>query len=390
MLAQRLTLPRSLPVDAPVCVLSGYYGFNNIGDELLLSVLVEQLQARGAAPVVLSANPALTQQQHGVAAISRTNPMAVANALRQARLLISGGGGLFQDVTGLASPAYYGGVIQLAKWLGTPVAMVGQSIGPLNTPLGQRITAHAVKQCQLVALRDTPSVAWAKHYAQVAPLTMADLAWLTPAPPTALAHAEPTEVWRVGVSLRPHAELTHQRIAHLAQVLCDVTAESAQAVEFVMLPFHPPEDEPILHILSSYLQEMLAKPRPAMASVSWPTLAPTSTSNHNDGEPPLFADAHAWQRPLHALASCHMVVGMRFHAVLMAMRYGVPVFGLAYDPKVDALLDSVLLRGCPVGQIETLDSTKLRYYFSHYPLIPQQPQQDSVQVALNALAALYF
>jgi polysaccharide pyruvyl transferase CsaB len=295
---------------------------------------------------------------------------------------------LFQDVTGPASPAYYGGVIQLAKWLGTPVAMVGQSIGPLTTPLGQKLTAHAVKQCQLVALRDAPSVAWAKHYAQAAPLTMADLAWLTPAPLTANTPPQPTDVWRVGISLRPHAELTHQRIAHLAQVLCDVTAESTQAVEFVMLPFHPAEDKPILHILASYLQETLAKPRPAMASVTWPTLTPEALDD--DGEAPFLPDADTWQRPLQALASCHMVVGMRFHAVLMAMRYGVPVFGLAYDPKVDALLDSVLLRGCPIGQLETLDSTKLRYYFSHYPLIPQQTQQDSVQVALNALAALYF
>jgi polysaccharide pyruvyl transferase CsaB len=388
MLAHRSTLPTPLPANAPVCVLSGYYGFNNLGDELLLSVLVEQLQARGSTPLVLSANPALTQFQHGVAAVSRTNPLAVVTALRQASLLISGGGGLFQDVTGPVSPAYYGGIIQLAKWLGTPVAMVGQSIGPLTTTLGQRLTAHAVKQCQLVALRDSPSVAWAKHYAQAAPLTMADLAWLTPTPPVANTPHHPPDVWRVGVSLRPHAELTHQRIAHLAHVLCEITAESTQAVEFVMLPFYPAEDEPVLHILASYLQENLAKPRPAMATITWPTLIPEAVNNTDKTH--FFDDADAWQRPLHALASCHMVVGMRFHAVLMAMRYGVPVFGLAYDPKVDALLDSVLLRGCSINQLETLDSTKLRYYFSHYPLIPQQPQQDSVQVALNALAALYF
>ena len=52
-------------------LLSGYYGFGNLGDEALLSGLSGALQRRGVSVTVLSADPAATRASHGVSARHR-------------------------------------------------------------------------------------------------------------------------------------------------------------------------------------------------------------------------------------------------------------------------------------------------------------------------------
>ena len=54
------------------------------------------------------------------------NPWQVLKVLRQADLLISGGGSLFQDITGLRSLPYYISIVALAKTLGKPVILYAQ------------------------------------------------------------------------------------------------------------------------------------------------------------------------------------------------------------------------------------------------------------------------
>ena len=44
-------------------VLSGYFGFNNFGDEEILSVLVNKLQQGGNTVSVISANPETTKKK---------------------------------------------------------------------------------------------------------------------------------------------------------------------------------------------------------------------------------------------------------------------------------------------------------------------------------------
>ena len=81
-------------------VLSGYYGFDNAGDEALLSAIKSSLhQLRGVEITVLSGNPHKTAQLHGLQAVYYMNPLQLIKELGQADLLISGGGSIFQDIT---------------------------------------------------------------------------------------------------------------------------------------------------------------------------------------------------------------------------------------------------------------------------------------------------
>ncbi|MFQ9771301.1 MAG: polysaccharide pyruvyl transferase family protein [Oscillospiraceae bacterium] len=95
-------------------LISGYYGFDNIGDESILRTLVTSLRERipDCSLTVLSHDPAATREKYGVEAVERMSPLAIARAVRRCDMLISGGGSLLQDVTSSKSLHYYLAIIR--------------------------------------------------------------------------------------------------------------------------------------------------------------------------------------------------------------------------------------------------------------------------------------
>ncbi|HWG84690.1 MAG TPA: polysaccharide pyruvyl transferase family protein, partial [Deinococcales bacterium] len=86
---------------------SGYYGFNNTGDEAILLAITTELKRLGHDPVVLSASPEETGRRYGVTAVHRMRPLAVWSAVSGCRAFLSGGGGLLQDKTSARTLQYY-------------------------------------------------------------------------------------------------------------------------------------------------------------------------------------------------------------------------------------------------------------------------------------------
>ncbi|WP_054669601.1 polysaccharide pyruvyl transferase family protein [Calditerricola satsumensis] len=67
-------------------VLSGYYGYNNAGDEAILHAIVSSLRRfdPAIAITVLSAQPEATARLYRVNAVHRMDPLSVYRALRNA------------------------------------------------------------------------------------------------------------------------------------------------------------------------------------------------------------------------------------------------------------------------------------------------------------------
>ncbi len=134
-------------------LLSGYYGYGNLGDEALLSGIISGLKKYGHDVTVLSGNPDYTKQLHNVNAVSRYKGLPLA--LLQHGAIISGGGGLLQDKTSSRSLQYYLGVLSLAKLFGKKTIVYGQSIGPLSES-GKKAVASTLQGVS-VAVRDEQS-----------------------------------------------------------------------------------------------------------------------------------------------------------------------------------------------------------------------------------------
>ena len=80
-------------------LIAGSYGQGNTGDEAILAVLLRGLRERvpGTHLVVVSGDVNASRAQQGVEALFWGDWAAIAEALRQADLLILGGGGIFFD-----------------------------------------------------------------------------------------------------------------------------------------------------------------------------------------------------------------------------------------------------------------------------------------------------
>lgn len=83
----------------------------------------------------------------------------IRQLLKTADGLISGGGSLMQDQTGMKTIPYYAGVIQIAKWLKKPVFVYAQGMGPINHPLSKFIVRTVFNKVEQITVRDRASLA---------------------------------------------------------------------------------------------------------------------------------------------------------------------------------------------------------------------------------------
>ena len=77
-------------------VISGYYGFGNAGDEAMLCAIIDAIRdvEDDAHITVISGNPQETSRKHNIKAVGTFAAFGILNAIRNADLVISGGGSL--------------------------------------------------------------------------------------------------------------------------------------------------------------------------------------------------------------------------------------------------------------------------------------------------------
>jgi polysaccharide pyruvyl transferase CsaB len=300
---------------APRFLLSGYYGFGNLGDEALLEVIVGRLRARwpACAVDVLSGDPAGTAKTYGVEATPRMDLGRVREAVGRADVVLSGGGGLLQNVTSLKSLVYYAGVIRAAVRAGKPTMIFAQSIGPLDF-WGRHIVRAFCKGIATATVRDERSRVL--------------LTSLLPGVPVERS-ADP--VFLLGPAGEP-LDLAAEGLAGDDGPLVVVSVRKWQGSEATSRALAGVVD----HVAAKY------DARVAFLPMGGPPDAEVATTiiRRCASAPVLLPDyplGHAAQ----VIGRASLVIGMRLHALIIAARLGVPFLALPYDPKVTALLEDL-------------------------------------------------
>jgi polysaccharide pyruvyl transferase CsaB len=327
-------------------VISGYYGFGNLGDEAILEEIVAEVKRLVSVEniYVLSNNPQNTARTYGVKAVSRWKLGPLFNLLPRTRLVISGGGGLFQDSSSAKPPLFYGTQIALARFFGVPVFVFAQGIGPLKSGLSQAITRGALSLATLVTIRDKASQKVLENWGVKCELT-ADPVWNLDGSPLPQGVVDQIDQLRgkrdvkkgfipygskeigaaveaaedakpkllVGLSLRPSANFTQESVEQLADVLDQTLPDYTK---LLLLPLQREQDMPVLEQFNQLWQKRGRS-------------AENFYAVHLD-------KPSQW---ITLLGQLDLLVGMRLHAVIMALKCKVPVIGLAYDPKVSHVLE---------------------------------------------------
>ncbi len=319
----------------PLVLVSGYYGFDNLGDEAILEEICNELKELTDAHniVVLSANPEVTASRYQVRSIKRTDYVALLKALVQCKLFVSGGGGLFQNTRSLGSILFYGMQIMAARLAGSQVMIYAQGIGPLVGKQAAELTRGFFRLANSVTVRDDASMALLSQWG-VPAVRSADPVWMlkeTPAPPEVIAALPPGND-TVALSLRPANNFTDTHVRTLAELLINhLPAET----HLLLLPLQAEQDIIPLQLFDHFWRQ--------------------------SGRSSTILDTTRLQRPsqwLSVLRQCRGLVGMRLHAIILALKAGIPVAGIAYDPKVSHVLEEfeqpclILTKDCPQNDWE--------------------------------------
>jgi len=331
-------------------LVSGYYGFSNVGDEAILLSMHQALC--NAIPnievTVLSAKPEETRREHGLKAISRLDAMAIWRELRRSDLLISGGGSLFQDLTSSRSLWLYLCVVLLAVLAGCPVMVYAQGIGPLRGRMNRMLVAALLRKTALITVRDQESLDELKRLnvvnvpahltadpvmalqppeepAAAGDITTRSLSH-TPAPggnriveaeasattdgtlhcPLSIVHCQSLSSPYIGVSIRPWQD-ADRLLVHLSSVLQRLIREKDARI--LLIPMHYPGDDQI----TQELYELLDSPD----TVS------------------IMPKGYRVEQIIAQIANLDLLIGVRLHALVFAAIASTPAIAICYDPKVD-------------------------------------------------------
>ena len=317
-------------------VVSGYYGSKNGGDEAMLAAMLEVLREEvlDLDVTVISHNPEYTRRRHNVNAVPMSDILPIIKKIREADLLISGGGSLLQNVTSGRSLYYYLAIIFFALIFGRKVMLYAQGIGPIRGTVAHKLMNLIVNRVDLITVRDRGSLEELERLKINRPkifCTADPVLAIKPVPITAgqkiLARYSTTRDGKlIGVAVRHWLDWENfsRELAEALDKLSDTTG-----AKIVFLPMKFPEDITAAQQTAA-LMEM----------------------------PCTVLDEEFTMREILSLVGCmDVLIGVRLHALIFAGVMNVPMVGVSYDPKIDRFLDSIGER--PLGNFSDVTAQKI-------------------------------
>lgn len=302
-------------------LISGYYGFDNSGDDAILKAIVKDI--RDISPEidinVLSNNPNKTESMYDVVGVNRFKFIEVLKAIKNTDLFISGGGSLLQDVTSTRSILYYLAIMKLTKIFRKPVMVYANGIGPIEKRINRFLARKILNQVDLITLRDEGS----KEY--VEDLGVNNLNVFVTADP--VFTLEPAKIDKIneifsvekisqekpiiGISVR-----RWRRANNLTQIVAKVIRYVIKEydISVILIPMHYPEDLDISLEINSLVKEEACY---------------------------VLKEKYNVEEIMGVINKLEIIVAMRLHSLIYAATQEVPMIGLSYDPKIDGILKSL-------------------------------------------------
>jgi polysaccharide pyruvyl transferase CsaB len=303
-------------------LISGYYGFNNIGDESILRAVVDNLRGKldDIEITVLSQNPDFTSQKYGVHSINRKSVKDILNAVRKCDLLISGGGSLLQDVTSKKSIIYYLMIMWAAFFFRKKVFIYSQGIGPILSKFNRRLTAATLRHVHGIIVRDESSrellieigIRGDKIIVTADPVLRIKKAELSVGMEILMKEGFLPDPGRMTVGFAIREKKTDSSFVDEICISIRRLIEEYQA-QIVLIPFHYSEDMAVIEEIESRLGEDVC----------------------------CIKHKYLTNEMLSIIGNMDILVGVRLHALIHAAIMDVPMIAISYDPKINSFMHSI-------------------------------------------------
>lgn len=310
---------------------AGWFGSDNLGDEMILRSLALGLQARGAEPVAVSIDPDGTGRDHGIEALRHRSPahsLALARSLRDIDGLIVAGG-IVQAETSPWNLPFHASRLLAARSTGERSAAVGLGAGRVRGRFGPALVRAALGKLGAIVVRDHDSARLLARWGLSDAAVGADPALSLDAPPPSApgdtmavilrppnrrgartAGAKARRWVRTGAKGRrshlwPSSSASPPWADGIARSLDAAASTAGLAVR--MVSFQPSRDGPLHQAVADRLQTSAELVTPALDSV------------------------------LAEVARSRLVVTMRYHGAIAALLGDRPAVVIDYSPKMSAL-----------------------------------------------------
>ena len=311
-------------------IISGYYGFENAGDEAILWSLIEQI--KGSAPsakiTVLSAQPEKTSSDYNVDTVNRSNIREILDLIKKSDIFINGEAVYFRTLQVIRVILLFN-VKLSSKKMGLKTAFYSNGIGPINSSINRYITKQVLEKADILSVRDEASKVFLKDLGIESKiyLTSDPVLVLEPEPKVLgkeILKKEGIDIEKmrpiVGISVRPWINNYHEVFAKFTDFIsrelnCDI----------LFIPFHGKDDLGESMKISKLMEERAF----------------------------IIEGSYSPKEIMSIISLLDFLVGIRLHSLIFAGAVGTPFCGISYDPKIDAFLRSFQME--PIAYIEEID-----------------------------------
>lgn len=318
-------------------VISGYYGFNNIGDESILTAIISNLRdsIEDIDITVLSQNPELTINKHKVNAISRKNAYKIIREIKNCDLLISGGGSLLQDVTSCRSIIYYLSIMLIGILFNKKVMVYSQGIGPINKSLNKWITRFVLNKVDYITLRDYKSERVLKE------INIKNKNIIVTSDPVIglkqkdinlgkeiLINSGIEDMSKPIIAFAVRGREKNKNTIDVISMVTDKIIEE-MGVNVVFIPFHMGEDIKVLNDIEKSINNKAI----------------------------FLKDKYNVNEMLSIIGNLDLLIGIRLHSLIFGAVMNIPIIAISYDPKINNFME--FIDESVFCTVEDLDSESL-------------------------------
>ena len=298
----------------------GYYGYDNSGDDAILKSFIDHVQKyhKDLSVVVLSNNPSQTRKLYRVQSVYRFHPLKLPTILSKSRLFITGGGTLVQDGTSSRSLWYYLSMIKLALKKGAHAVLFANGLGPLTRKKNRKAASEILDRMEVITLRDANAYEQLKSLGVKKPLTKVAVDPVLALSPADLSigynilknEGVPLDGNIVAFCIRKWKKV--KRAEEILAALADKISRELHVIP-LFVPMQLPND---LRFSKKIVRCMKEKGY-------------------------VLHGRYSVDESMSILGNTNLIIGMRLHSLIYAANMGLPMVGLAYEPKVDYFMQSI-------------------------------------------------
>ncbi|MEA4972565.1 MAG: polysaccharide pyruvyl transferase CsaB [Candidatus Metalachnospira sp.] len=317
-------------------LMSGYYGFNNSGDEAILTTIYKNTKKinDNINITVFSKNPDETKSKYGFEnVVYRFDLLKVLDGIKNCDILLSGGGSLLQDTTSTRSLMYYLFIIECAKLMHKKVMLYANGIGPVSRKKNRNMVRWVLNKADIITLREEDSldelvsmgITNKNIFVTADPVFTMDTIPYYKSKALLSEAGIPTDKGIIGVSVR-NWKGSSDISDKFAQICDRIHDEYNKTIVFIVM--HNPAD-------TNISKEIIDK---------------------------MHAPAYILDKPyspneiMGMISQMEIILSMRLHTLIFATKQRVPIVGFIYDPKINNYLNLINMPNG--GNVDNIDVDK--------------------------------